>query len=160
MYTYQLKHPLEKDGIEFIDIAAPAGGSPDFNKACAALAGQFIYSQGKFVESATGKEMIRENEAEIKAKADEAKEKSKDGNSDEAENVDYFLGAKQTNNLFSVADKDYLVNITNKFSDMYKKNPKILQFNGEPLKQLQFNSLNWYDLSILATAYCTAFMQG
>ena len=152
MYTYQLKHQLEKDGIEFIDIAAPAGGSPDFNKACAALAGQFIYTQGKYTESAYVKEEIRENKELIKEQAEEQKK-------DDTE-VDYFDSAKAVNLLYSASDKDYLVNVITKFTEVYKKNPKILQVNGEPLKQLQFNSLSWYDLSILATAYCLAFMLG
>ena len=150
MYTYQLKHPLEKDGIEFVDIVAPTGGSPEFNKACAALAGQFLYSQGKFSESSYAKEEIKENKELIKEQAKEQKE----------DEVDYFESAKAVNTLYSAADKDYLVNIGAKFTEAYKKNPKILQVGDEHMKQLQFNSLSWYDLSILATAYCMAFMQG
>lgn len=163
MYTYALKNPLEKDGIEFVDIVEPTGGSPEFNKACAALAGQFIYSQRKFAESPAGKEMLRENEPELRARAEEIKKKADANKGQEGEDLEdgsIFESAKGTNNLLAGADKDYIVNITSKFSDVYKRNPKVLQFNGAQLNQLQFNSLSWYDLSILATAYCHAFMQG
>lgn len=169
MYTYQLKHPLEKDGIEFVDIVEPTGGSPEFNKACAALAGQFIYSQGKFSESPIGKKHREDNEEKLKAKAEEVKaKKEKSENGEELQEnpedeVDYFESAKAVNMLYSAADKEYLVNITSKFADVYKKSPKILRVGSGPddyMKQLQFNSLSWYDLSVLATAYCLAFMQG
>lgn len=158
MHTYQLKHPLEKDGIEFVDIVAPTGGSPEFNKACAALAGQFIYSRNKYMESPSGKEKMLEKEPEIIAKAEESKKKSE--NDDEQDTEDFFEAAKGINQIFPGADKEYLVNITSKFAELYKKNPKILQVGDEHMKQLQFNGLSWYDLSVLATAYCLAFMQG
>ncbi|WP_434779274.1 hypothetical protein [Neisseria sp. Ec49-e6-T10] len=157
MHTFQLINPLEKDGIAFVDIVEPVGFSIDFAKACAALSGQFLYSQGKYTSSTIGQAFLAANEEAIKGAAEAKKEAEKE---EQPEIEDVFETAKSMNVLYSQADPDFLVNIIQKFADLYKKNPKVLQVNGEAMKQLHFNSLSFKDLSILATAYCVAFMLG
>ena len=165
MYTYQLNNPIktsEGDSIEFIDIVEPMGNSIEFSKACATLANQFMYSQGKFASSPEGKAMMEKNESAL-AEAQEKKAKNKklkDEGLEVEENFEPFENASSINAAYSMVDPNYLANMVEKFSAVYKLNQKIIQCDGKNLATLNFNRLNFRDLTTIATAYCLAFMLG
>jgi hypothetical protein len=67
--------------------------------------------------------------------------------------------AKQFLLILSLNNSDYAVELFTKFKDFVKKVPESVQFNGQPLTDLHWDSMDFNDLLLVSGAYASNFMK-
>jgi hypothetical protein len=67
--------------------------------------------------------------------------------------------AKQFLLILSLNDSNYAVELFTKFKEFVKKVPDSVQFNGQPLTDLHWDSMDFNDLLLVSGAYASNFMK-
>jgi hypothetical protein len=67
--------------------------------------------------------------------------------------------AKQFLLILSLNNSDYAVELFTKFKEFVKKVPDAVQFNGQPLTDLHWDSMDFNDLLLVSGAYASNFMK-